>query len=118
MEAKPFPFVILFCPRTTGAPSFAFFAKGGIRRTPFVPQPATNADGSATLPFVIPTVPRISYYAAPEIATCAAFIEESRMRSADPTKLDRKFGGSGGICSSLNQQPTLLQNPKTEAKGS
>jgi hypothetical protein len=33
------------------------------------------------------TEPRISYYAAPEIAACAAFIEESRMRFADPTKL-------------------------------
>ena len=42
--------------------------------------------------FVIPSEPRISYYAAPEMATCAAFIEESRMKFADPTKLDRKSG--------------------------
>ena len=27
---------------------------------------------------------RISYYAAPEMATCAAFLEESRMKFADP----------------------------------
>jgi len=52
-----------------------------------------------TLSFVIPTEPRISYYAAPSTTTYAAFIEESRMKFADPTKLDRKSGGSGGICS-------------------
>jgi hypothetical protein len=50
--------------------------------------------------FVIPTEPRISYYAGPPTTTYAAFIEESRMKFADPTKLDRKSGGSGGICSS------------------
>jgi hypothetical protein len=48
------------------------------------------------LTFVIPSVPRISYYAAPEKATCAAFIEESRMKFADPTKLDRKSGAVEG----------------------
>ena len=36
------------------------------------------------------------------MTTYAAFIEESRMKFADPTKLDRKSGESGGICSSLN----------------
>jgi hypothetical protein len=44
------------------------------------------------LTFVIPSEPRISYHAAPEMATCAAFIEESRMKFADPNKLDRKSG--------------------------
>jgi hypothetical protein len=39
---------------------------------------------------------RISYYAAPEMATCAAFIEESRMKFADPTKLDRKSRAAEG----------------------
>ena len=39
---------------------------------------------------------RISYYAAPEMATCAAFLEESRMKFADPTKLDRKSGAAEG----------------------
>jgi hypothetical protein len=63
------------------------------------------SDGSTTLPFVIPTEPRISYYAAPPTTTYAAFIEESRMKFADPTKLDRKSGGSGGICGSINQHP-------------
>jgi hypothetical protein len=33
------------------------------------------------------------------MTTYAAFIEESRMKFADPTKPDRKSGGSGGICS-------------------
>jgi hypothetical protein len=42
--------------------------------------------------FVLPSEPRISYYAAKEMASCAAFIEESRMKFADPTKLDRKSG--------------------------
>jgi hypothetical protein len=30
------------------------------------------------------------------MATCAAFIEESRMKFADPTKLDRKSGAAEG----------------------
>jgi hypothetical protein len=34
-------------------------------------------------PFVISSEPRIFYCAAPEMATCAAFIEESRMKFAD-----------------------------------
>jgi hypothetical protein len=34
---------------------------------------------------------------------CVCRFEESRMQFADPTKLDRKSGGSGGICGSLNQ---------------
>jgi hypothetical protein len=60
---------------------------------------------ATTLTFVIPTEPRISYYAAPPTTTYAAFVAESRMKFAEPTKLDRKSGGSGGICSSLNQHP-------------
>jgi hypothetical protein len=43
-------------------------------------------------PLCHPERTRISYYAAPEMATCAAFIEESRMKFADPAKLDRKSG--------------------------
>jgi hypothetical protein len=62
----------------------------------------TALHGSVALPFVIPSAPRISYYAAPERATCAAFIEESRMKFAGHTKLDRKIRGSRGICSSAD----------------
>jgi hypothetical protein len=46
------------------------------------------------------------------------------MKFADPTKLDRKSGESGGICSSLNQQPILTEAQTlpfvipTEAEGS
>ena len=47
-------------------------------------------------PLCHPERTRISYYAAPEMATCAAFIEESRMKFADPTKLDRKSGEAEG----------------------
>jgi hypothetical protein len=47
-------------------------------------------------PLCHPERTRISYYAAPEMATCAAFIEESRMKFADPTKLDRKSGAAEG----------------------
>jgi hypothetical protein len=47
---------------------------------------------ATTLPFVIPSEPRISCYAVLEMATCAAFIEESRMKFADPTQLDKKSG--------------------------
>jgi hypothetical protein len=57
---------------------------------------ATALYGSAALPFVIPSAPRISYCAAPETATCAAFVEESRMKFADHTKLDRKSGEAEG----------------------
>ena len=35
---------------------------------------------------------RISYYAAPTMATCAAFFKESRMEFDDRTNLDRKSG--------------------------
>jgi hypothetical protein len=59
-------------------------------------QPSSDADSSCDLPFVIPKRTRISYYAAPEMATCAAFIEESRMKFADPAKLDRKSGAVEG----------------------
>jgi hypothetical protein len=34
-------------------------------------------------------------------------LKESRMNLANPTKLDRKSGGSRGICGSLNKQPML-----------
>jgi hypothetical protein len=47
-------------------------------------------------PLCHPERTRISYYAAPEMATCAAFYKESRMRFADPTKLDRKSGAAEG----------------------
>jgi hypothetical protein len=46
------------------------------------------------------------------------------MKFADPTKLDRKSGGSGGICGSLNQHPlsdgstTLPFVIPTEVEGS
>jgi hypothetical protein len=54
---------------------------------------ATGFFGLAlVLTFVIPTAPRISYYAAPLMTTYAAFIKESRMKFADPTQLDRKSG--------------------------
>jgi hypothetical protein len=47
-------------------------------------------------PLCHPERTRISYYAAPEMATCAAFLEESRMKFADPTNLDRKSGAAEG----------------------
>jgi len=74
-------------------------------------QPAADSDGSVSLPFVIPTAPRISYYAAPSTTTYAAFIEESRMKFTHPTKLDRKSGGSGGICSFLNRHLIRMEAP-------
>jgi hypothetical protein len=61
---------------------------------PSVQQPLSI--GSAALPFVIPSAPRISYCAASERATCAAFVEESHMKFADHTKLDRKSGEAEG----------------------
>jgi hypothetical protein len=39
--------------------------------------------------------PRISYCAAPAVAACAAFYEESRMKCVDPTKSYWKSGGMG-----------------------
>jgi len=44
-------------------------------------------------------------------ATYAAFFKESRTRSTDATKPDRKSGGSRGICSSLHNQPMATQSP-------
>jgi hypothetical protein len=50
----------------------------------------TNLDGITNdkvltdPPLCHPERTRISYYAAPEMATCAAFIEESRMKFATP----------------------------------
>src|SRR6202040_3745185 len=38
---------------------------------------------------------RISCHAALDMATCAAFVKESRMKIANATKLTRKPGGSG-----------------------
>jgi hypothetical protein len=35
---------------------------------------------------------RISCHASPEVAACAAFVKESRMKFAKATKLNRKFG--------------------------
>ena len=40
--------------------------------------------------------PRIFYYAAPEMATCAAFIEESRMKFADHTNLRQEIREAEG----------------------
>jgi hypothetical protein len=39
--------------------------------------------------------PRISYYAAPSMAACAAFYKESRMKLVDPATPYRKSGGMG-----------------------
>jgi len=54
------------------------FAKGGIRdgryRDSWYPTLRKEREG-----------PRISYCAAPAMAACAAFYEESRMRFVDPT---------------------------------
>jgi hypothetical protein len=41
------------------------------------------------------------------MTTRAAFLEESRMKLISATEPYRKSGGSGGICSSLNQHPML-----------
>jgi len=71
-----------------GAPSFAFFAKGGIRdrryRDSWYPTLRKMREG-----------PRISYCAAPAMAACAAFYKESRMKFVDPSKPYRKSGGMG-----------------------
>jgi hypothetical protein len=98
----------MFSPLSSRLPRLAV---GPQRRDLQFSQPASDSDRSATLPFVIPTEPRISYYAAPPTTTYAAFIEESRMKFADPTKLDRKSGGSGGICGSLNQHLIQTEAP-------
>jgi len=37
---------------------------------------------------------RISFHALLDIAACAAFRKESRMKFANATKLDRKSGGA------------------------
>jgi hypothetical protein len=57
-------------------------------------EPASDSNRSPALPFVIPTEPRSSYCAAPSMATRAAFLEESRIKPASATKLDRKSGGA------------------------
>ncbi|HET6215718.1 MAG TPA: hypothetical protein VFE27_01790 [Acidobacteriaceae bacterium] len=44
------------------------------------------------LPFTTEDQTRISCHAAPDIATCAAFVTESRMRFANATKFHRKSG--------------------------
>jgi hypothetical protein len=46
------------------------------------------------LAFVTPSEPRISYYAAPEMATCAVPASRDRMKFADHTNLDRKSAGA------------------------
>jgi hypothetical protein len=56
-------------------------------------RPASDANGSAALPFVIPTEPRISYYAAPPMTTYAAFRKESRMKFANATKPRQEIRG-------------------------
>jgi hypothetical protein len=55
-------------------------------------------------PFVISSEPRIFYCAAPEMATCAAFIEESRMKFADH-QARQEIRGSRGICSFFSPPP-------------
>ena len=76
-------------------------------------QPATNPDESATLPLssrlsrlprlavglavgraVGPERTRISYRAAPNRSTCAAFRRESRMKLTEPNEFNRKSGGA------------------------
>jgi len=51
---------------------------------------ATNPTGKANPPFFVPT--RISCQAAQDATACAAFIEESRMKFASATNLNRKSG--------------------------
>jgi hypothetical protein len=59
------------------------------------PRPAAAANQSATLPLVIPTGAYPNFcYAASDRSTCAAFIKESRMQSANATNLDRNSGGA------------------------
>jgi hypothetical protein len=53
----------------------------------------------------------ISYYAAPEMATCAAFIEESRMMFCGTRECGQEIRGSGGICSSLKSEQMLTEAP-------
>jgi len=94
------------CPALRGRNpgSFAFFAKGGIRygryRDSWYPTLREKREG-----------PRISYCAAPAMAACAAFYEESRMRFVDPTKPYRKSGGMGhpGICCTFCRGQEMLR---------
>jgi len=58
--------------------------------------PATALHGSVALPFCHPERTRISYYAAPKMTSCAAFIKESRMSFAEPIGLNRKSGAAEG----------------------
>ena len=86
---------------------------------------AYDANGSTARTLCHPACPgvpwdrtRISYYAAPEMATCAAFIEESRMKFADPTKLDRKFGeveGSAVLRTSLGYVRRSRKNARSSS---
>jgi hypothetical protein len=55
--------------------------KGKFQKEVFRALPSTTEDQ-----------PRISCHAAPDIATCAAFVTESRMRFANATKFHGKFG--------------------------
>jgi hypothetical protein len=88
-----------------GAPSFASFAKGGIRdsryRDSWYPTLRKKREG-----------PRISYCAAPAMAACAAFYKESRMRFVDP-KLHRKSEGMGhpGICCAAGDKKCPVSYP-------
>ncbi len=62
----------------------------------------TAAKVSAALSFVIPSELRISYYGAlVNDHVCGFLLKESRMRSTETTKPDRKSGGGRGICSSF-----------------
>ena len=51
-----------------------------------------------------------SCYAAPDRSTCAAFLKESRMESANANNLDRNSGErSGGICCAPSPQTKALR---------
>jgi hypothetical protein len=61
--------------------------------------------------FCHPERTRISYYAAPKMTSCAAFIKESRMSFVEPIELDRKSGAVEGSAVS----PTLTRATGSEA---
>jgi hypothetical protein len=61
---------------------------------------ATVLYGTVALSFVIPSVPRISYFTALTSATYVVLPKENHMQLTEAATLDRKSGGSRGICSS------------------
>jgi hypothetical protein len=64
--------------------------------------PATTFYGTVALSFVIPSVPRISYFTALATATYVVLPKENHMQLTEAATLDRKSGGSRGICSSAD----------------